>query len=628
MARHLKLLIVEDSSTDAELLVRELQRAGFDPDWTRVETEEGFLAALEARPELVLSDYSMPRFDGLLAFQRLRESGFEIPFILVSGAVGEDIAVEAMRSGVTDYLLKDRLGRLGSAVERALQTIRLREQRRLADKQRAEAESALRQSESRLRLVTDRACVGLVVVDQDRRYVFANAAYIEIIARPAAELLGRRVSEILPTVFAAQVRPRLDQAFAGNRVDYELHLPGNEHGRFFEINYVPVFDGDQVVNVVVVIMETTRQKRTDTLLRIQDRAIQFAREGILIADATQPNLPIIYVNQGFESITGYSADEVRGRNCRFLQGEGTSPAAIESIRAALHEAIPIKIELLNYRKDGTTFLNNTSITPVRDPSGQLTHFIGIQDDVTEIRSIEEQLRQSQKMDAVGRLAGGLAHDFNNVLAVIDSYTHMLGDDLVESESASLMVRRIQSASSLGANITQQLLTFSRRQHYAAESLDLNNVVRKAMQMTERLLGENIDLNLTLLHELKPIIADPSHLSQVLINLAINARDAMDGHGQLSMKTSMVTVSTPRRFSAFRVEPGEYALLEVTDTGCGMANDVLEHLFEPLFTTKPIGQGTGLGLSTVYGIVTQIGGGIEVDSVVGTGTTFNIYLPVA
>jgi len=628
MAHLLNVLIVEDSSTDAELLVRELRRAGFDPQWTRVETEATFLAALQSAPELILSDYSMPQFDGLHAFKLLCETGRDIPFILVSGTVGEEIAVEAMRTGVTDYLLKDRLGRLGSSVERAIQTTHLREQNWHAEQQRIQAEQALRLSESRLRIVTDRARVGLVVIDQERRYLFANAAYVDLFKLPVAEILGRSVAEILPTAYETQISARLDQAFAGNRVKFEMHLPGKEGERFFEISYEPVSDDERVVNVVVVVIEVTRQKQTGALLRIQNWAIQSATEGIVIADALQPDLPIIFVNRGFESITGYSAAESRGRNCRFLQGKETDPAAIESIRAALNEVRPITIELMNYRKDGTPFWNKVSITPVRDESGRLTHFVGIQVDVTETRNTQEQLRQSQKMDAIGRLASGLAHDFNNLLAVIDSFADMLLEDHVDSEPARSFVQQIQSTSVLGANLTQQLLAFGRRQTRSPEALDFNGFVRETIQMLRRLLGNEIDLELSLAPDLKWVFADRSQMSQLLINLAINARDAMSGSGQLSVRTESVIITTPHLVYGYRLEPGEYAYLEVTDTGCGMTADILDQIFEPLFTTKPIGQGTGLGLSTVYGIVTQSGGGIEVDSSVGTGTTFGIYLPIA
>jgi signal transduction histidine kinase len=311
-----------------------------------------------------------------------------------------------------------------------------------------------------------------------------------------------------------------------------------------------------------------------------------------------------------------------------LQGKETDPAATESIRSALHEVRPITIELMNYRKDGTPFWNKVSITPVRDESGRLTHFVGIQVDVTETRNTREQLRQSQKMDAIGRLAGGLAHDFNNLLAVIDSFAEMLLENHVDSEPARSFVQQIQSTSVLGANLTQQLLAFGRRQTRSPEALDFNVVVRETIQMLRRLLGNEIDLELSLAPDLKWVFADRSQMTQLLINLTINARDAMSGRGQLSVRTESVIITTPHLVYGYRLEPGEYAYLEVTDTGCGMTADILDQIFEPLFTTKPIGQGTGLGLSTVYGIITQSGGGIEVDSSVGTGTTFGIYLPIA
>jgi len=623
MAHLLNVLIVEDSATDADLLVRELRRAGFDPQWTRVETEATFLAALHSAPELILSDYSMPQFDGLHAFKLLCETGRDIPFILVSGTVGEELAVEAMRTGVTDYLLKDRLGRLGSAVLRALDETKLRQKRRLMERQ-------LEASEKRYRRLFESAKDGILILNAETGMVDdLNPFLIDLLGFTKKDFVSKKVWELRGFRDLIANEEKFLDLQRSEYVRYDgLPLQAND-GRRIDVEFESnVYDVDGTKVIQCNIRDITARKQTEALLRIQNWAIQSATEGIVIADALQPELPIIFVNRGFESITGYSAAEARGRNCRFLQGKETDPAAIASIRAALNEVRPITIELMNYRKDGTPFWNKTSITPVGDEAGRLTHFVGIQVDVTETRNTREQLHQSQKMDAIGRLASGLAHDFNNLLAVIDSFADMLLEDLVDSEPARSFVQQIQSTSVLGANLTQQLLAFGRRQTRSPEALDFNALVRETIQMLQRLLGDEIDLELSLAPDLKWVFADRSQMSQLLINLAINARDAMSGRGQLSVRTESVILTTAHLVYGYRLEPGEYAYLEVTDTGCGMTADILDQIFEPLFTTKPIGQGTGLGLSTVYGIVTQSGGGIEVDSVVGTGTNFGIYLPIA
>ncbi len=744
MSQPLRVLIVEDNKTDAELLLRELRCAGYEPEWERVETEAGFRTAIESLPKLILSDYTMPQFDGLTALAILRASGKDIPFILISGTVGEEIAVESMRIGATDYLLKDRLGRLGSAVERALQEAQLRGERQLVEDRlnvsekryqrlfeatrygilmldyetgciqdanpfsiellgltktefigkrlwelesargiipsearfheikqngsssfdiltldaqegrrvvvelsknvyevedtkvlqlsirdisdRVRAKESLRQSEARLRIVTEHAQVGLVVINADRQYTFANAAYLEIFDLPFTDLVGKRVAEVLPSVYDCQIRSRLDEAFTGKRVGYELQVPKSRGERYLAINYEPVKTEQVVTSIVVVVMDVTEKRATETRLRIQDRAIQAASQGIIIADAMMPDLPIIFANCGFESITGYSLKETLGRNCRFLQGEQTDPDRIAEIRQAIQEKRAITVELLNYRKDGTTFWNKMSITPVWNESGQLTHYVGIQSDVTAKRNTEDQLRQSQKMEAIGQMAGGVAHDFNNVLTVIDGYTSMLLDETPNPELASTYLKEIQSASALAASLTRQLLAVSRRQIRTLEAFDFNAEISETIKLLERLIGKNIDLEVSLCPDLNPVWADRSQVSQIVMNLVINARDSMPDGGKISISTESYLLNQPNRQCGLQLEPGAYVVLVVRDTGCGMSADIVSRIFEPFFTTKPQGKGTGLGLATVYGIVVQSEGCIDVASEVGVGTTFRVLLP--
>ncbi len=744
MSRPLRVLVVEDNKIDAELIVRELRSAGFAPQWERVETEAGFRVAIESSPDLILSDFTMPQFDGLAALSILRESGKDIPFILVSGTVGEEIAVESMRRGASDYLLKDRLGRLGSAVERAIEETRLRHERMFVEDRlnaskmryrrlfeatrygilildfqtgaiqdinpflvglfgiskedclgrfvwdissmnrmipsesrfhewkhgephdvdllpldtidgrqiiveclrnvydtdesrllqlslrdisdRVKAEESLRQSEARLRIVTDRAHVGLVVINSDRRYTFANAAYAEIFNLSSRDLLGKTVAEILPSVYYHHIRPRLDEAFTGKRVGYELQVPASMGTRSIVVTYEPVITDEVVTSIVVVVIDVTEKKATETLLRIQDRAMQAASQGIVIVDAMQPDFPIIFANRGFESITGYSLSETTGRNCRFLQGDNTDPIHVGMIRDAIGESRDITVELLNYRKDGMSFWNMISITPVWDEAGQLTHYVGFQSDVTAQRSTEEQLRQAQKMEAIGQMAGGIAHDFNNILTVIDGYTSMLLDEVSVNEQSAGYLREIQTASAFASGLTRQLLAISRRQIRTPEAFDFNSEIAETVKLLGRLITNNIALDVSLCSDSNFVWADRGQVSQILMNLVINARDAMPEGGRLRVSTETCTLSEQKLNAGMKLNPGKYVVLIVSDVGCGMSADVVARIFDPFFTTKPKGNGTGLGLATVYGILVQSNGSIEVSSEVGVGTTFRVLLP--
>jgi nitrogen-specific signal transduction histidine kinase len=266
------------------------------------------------------------------------------------------------------------------------------------------------------------------------------------------------------------------------------------------------------------------------------------------------------------------------------------------------------------------------VNPVHDESGALAYFVGIQSDVTQRRSLEHQLRQSQRMEAVGQLAGGIAHDFNNLLTIINGYSTLvlttpdLATDIRES------VTEIKDAGARASSLTRQLLGFSRRAIVQPEVLDLNEVIDHTSRLLRRLIGADISFTTALAPDLAHIKIDPGQLDQVLMNLAVNARDAMSAGGTLTIETANVDLGVDHRASHLDCVPGSHVMLAITDTGSGMAAEVLDHIFEPFFTTKEVGKGTGLGLSVVFGVVQQAGGCIDVQSEVGTGTTFRIYFP--
>jgi len=356
-------------------------------------------------------------------------------------------------------------------------------------------------------------------------------------------------------------------------------------------------------------------------LRLLDRAVQAVTQGILITDPTQPDNPIIFASPSFEKMTGYSPAESLGQNCRFLQGPDSDPATVQEIRQAINQGRPLTAELLNYRKDGTPFWNELSIAPVHDEDGRLTHFVGVQTDISKRRRLEEQYRQSQKMEAIGRLAGGVAHDFNNLLTVIKGYAQLILEALPESHPMRSAAEQIHLASDRSANLTSQLLAFSRQQVLAPRVLVLNDVVEGFAAILKRALGEEVELKTLLAPDLALVHADPGQLEQVLLNLAINARDSMPKGGKVTIETKNLQL-----FGHPDLAPGAYVLLTFSDTGTGISPAIRGRIFEPFFTTKERGKGTGLGLAVVHGILRQSSGLIEVESPPGHGTCFKIYLP--
>ncbi len=502
--RTLHVLIIEDSPSDAELVLLRLESGGFAPISRRVETEAELRDALAEQPwDVVLGDFTLPGFGALQALPLCRAADPERPFIVVSGSIGEEQAVLLMRAGASDYLMKDRLARLPSAVEREL---------READNRRA--------------------------------------------ARRAVAESARQMDAV----------------------------------------------------------------------RLRDRAIQAVSQGILITDPSQPDNPIIYASPGFEALTGYASAEVLGQNCRFLQGPGTDAAAIALLREAIGEGRACTVELLNYRKDGASFWNELSISPVRDEHGRLIHFVGVQTDVTQRRLLEEQYRQVQKMEGIGQLAGGVAHDFNNMLTIINGFSDVLLEELGPDDPSREILTEIRTAGERSAALTRQLLAFARKQVVAPRVLDLNVVVEDAQKMLRRVLGEDVHLCTSLGVGLGRVRADEGQLQQVLLNLAVNARDAMPDGGALTIETHDEALSEAQARLHPDRRPGAYVVLVVSDTGHGMSAEVKRHLFEPFFTTKGPGKGTGLGLSVVHGVISEAGGFTRVVSEPGVGTTFTFHLP--
>ncbi|MFO0592800.1 MAG: PAS domain S-box protein [Polyangiaceae bacterium] len=366
--------------------------------------------------------------------------------------------------------------------------------------------------------------------------------------------------------------------------------------------------------------------RDEEELRLRDRAMRAVSQGIVITDATVPGRPIIYVSPGFERLTGYSAAEVMGQSCAFLHGAETDPEAIDEIATAMERGRSCSVHLIDYRKDGTKFWNDLTLAPVTDAHGRVTHFVAVQTDVTERRRLEEQFRQAQKMEAVGRLAAGVAHDFNNLLTIINGYsdpslTTMLPDDPLHE-----VLSEIHRAGERAETLTRQLLAFSRQQVLEPKVLSLNDVVLDTQKMLRRMIGEDVMMITTLCEDPWLIKADPGQLGQILINMAVNARDAMPTGGQLFIETRNVLLGCEGCARYPEVQPGEHVMLLVRDTGHGMDEATKERVFEPFFTTKGVGKGTGLGLATVHGIVQQSRGCIRIESEPGKGATFRVYLP--
>jgi two-component system cell cycle sensor histidine kinase/response regulator CckA len=619
----LQLLIVEDSEDDAELLLRELTAGSFNVEHRRVDTPEGLKDALAAkRWDLVIADYTMPRFSGIEALAMVRVAGGDVPFIFVSGTIGEEIAVDALKAGAQDYLVKGKTKRLLPAIARELRDVEAR-------RRHAASEAERRAIEERYRQVLSIAADGIIVAGDDLGIMIFNRGAERIFGHSAGAVVGQPLDILWPQRLIATNRRRIaallsspESSESGNAGELTaLRATGEEFP--VEATFSCLRE-DARRTVTVILRDIGDRQRADKKLRQLSRAVEQSANLVIIADADGS---IEYVNPRFFEATGYAPGEIIGRKPFFWQAPRNGGATSEEVWAAVLAGRDWRGEFENRRKDGTTISVSATVSPVTDDSGAIAHVIAIEEDTTRRKEMEVQLQQAQKMEAIGLLTGGIAHDFNNLLAVIIGNLDLLSSQLGEDDESQTGIQIALAASLRGADLTRQLLAFSRQQPLSPHIFDMNALVTETMTMLRRIIGEKIEIRTDLAPSLWSTEADASQVETALANLSINARDAMPEGGVLSIATRNGHIDRDG-VGKPGFPAGDYVVLSVKDTGTGIPPEILERVCEPFFTTKPVGKGTGLGLSMVYRFAEQSGGDLRIKSEVGRGTTITLYLPRA
>jgi two-component system cell cycle sensor histidine kinase/response regulator CckA len=490
-----------------------------------------------------------------------------------------------------------------------------------------QAASDLQESEERFRATFEQAAVGIAHVAPDGRWLRVNERLCEMVGYTREELLAGSFQEIThPDDLPADLE-NVRKVLAGDIRNFGMekrYIRKDRTAAWIALTVALARDAEGRPKYFISVIEDIEPRRRAEAERTRlAEIVEQASEGVIMTDVDGN---ITYVNPAFERISGYSRTEVEGQNPRFLKSGRQDAKFYTELWRTITSGGVWSGHFINRRKDGRLFEEEGSIFPVRDHAGQIVSYVAIKRDVTEEVRLNEQLLQAQKMESVGRLAGGIAHDFNNLLTAILGYAELAAGRLKPEDPSLLDLSEIDKAAQRAADLTRQLLAFSRKQVLELRVIDLNRVVSNTHKLLRRLIGEDVELVLSLKERLGSVKADTGQIEQVLLNLAVNSRDAMPKGGKLTIETSEIELDESYSTFHFDVPPGPYVVLAVSDTGTGMDAKTLSHVFEPFFTTKEAGKGTGLGLSTVYGVVKQSGGHVTAYSEPGVGTTFKIYLP--
>jgi PAS domain S-box-containing protein len=630
--RPLRVLVVEDREDDAILVLRQLSRGGYTSAWERVETADGLTDALARQSwDVVLADYSLPHFGALEALEIVRRSSEDLPFIVVSGTIDEATAVAAMRAGAQDFVTKAHLARLVPAVERELREAEVRSERRRA------AEAA-RHSDERFRELTE--LLPEIVVELDARGVltYVNRQAFAATGYDSEDLrAGLPLVALAPEADRPAVEALLARLLAGEESGPSEIVARRKDGSTWpvQLRTTPILRDGVVVGLRGILFDISRHKAAEEALRQsqEDLAITLNSigDGVIAADGEGR---VAHMNPVAEELTGWAEAEARGHALEevlALRDRPTRAALPSPAGRVLSSGRTEQIEgdVLVLSREGRERVVAGSAAPIRARDGALRGAVVVIRDMSEQQRLEMELRQAQKMESLGRLAGGVAHDFNNLLGAILGYCDIMLLDLNEVHPLRRDIEEVARSAKRAAALTRQLLAFSRRQIAEPRILDLNGLIGAMERMLVRVIGEDVQLVVRLADRLPRVQVDPGQLEQVVMNLSVNARDAMPGGGTLLIETVDVWLGDENwvRRHPF-IKPGRHALVAVSDTGVGMDEATQARIFEPFFTTKAEGKGTGLGLSTVYAIVQQAGGAIRVFSEPGKGTTLQLYLPSA
>jgi two-component system, cell cycle sensor histidine kinase and response regulator CckA len=615
----IRILIVEDLPADAGLAEREIRQTIKASIFAHADTKESFLAALkDFQPDVIVSDYRMPRFDGLAVLKLTLVHSPITPVIILTSAMNEDTAVECMRLGAVDYVIKEHIKRLGQAIVHAIEQKSVRLAKMKAEENIRVMSAAIESSIS-----------GIGLARLDGTITYANPSLVKLWKASDANMIvghqmggptedGIKVARILDVVRTGKSYRGIHEfmCFDGSRITVELssNLVSNPEGE-------PLYLMASFVDISERVMAETALRSSETKFRT---LVETIPDAVILMDS----LGVLqYASPSALRLFGYGEnDSPMGRNAIEWVDLTCRERMLQLIERVVKGTIITSEETVFLRKDGTTFCGEISASCARIAHVPALSITAIIRDTTARQELEAKLMQAQKMEAIGQLAGGVAHDFNNMIGIMLGYAIIIKRHLNPLDAMNKHADAIIKAAEHSSSLTKQLLSFARKQSVEPEVIDLNERITFVKKMLDRIVGEDIQMRFVPGRGLWSVQVDPTQIDQALTNLTTNARDAIENTGEITIETANVTVENSAHAGIPDAPPGEYVMLALSDTGKGMDKATLGRIFEPFFTTKPEGKGTGLGLPTVFGVMRQNNGFLSVESEPGSGTTFKLYFP--
>jgi PAS domain S-box-containing protein len=646
------VLVVDDDEFSRDLLSRRMQRAGYHVTATADGREVPDLLD-KHDVDLVLLDLVMPLASGheVLASIRANRSPSQLPVIMVTSKIDGDDIAECFRRGANDYVAKPfetqaLVARIDTQIARLRAEAALKQSQdqleRSVEQRTAELRRANRELEDARNILTDALEAitdGFVLWDANGALAACNQRYKEFFGGNAGAVIPGAKFENLMRMQAegGALRSALgrSEAWLEQRLARHRNPAGSFEEEFSDGTWAKMSEtsasNGRTVGLCTDITDIKRREiALKTFAETNRRlaaAVNATESAIMITDPARHGNPTVFANPAFSAMTGWPVEEALGRDCKILAGADTDKAEVERLEKSMRDGVAASAELWLYSRDGRPFRAEVNANPIRNNDGEVVNWVIIQTDITNRKETEEQLHQSQKMELVGQLTGGLAHDFNNLLTVVlGNLEFVLSQDTPPGAETREHLDAAFEASKRGAELTRRMLAFARRQTLAPELTDLRRTIDDFRDFLDRSLGNGATLECVRGDRLWSVLVDRSQMENAILNLAVNARDAMDNSGTVTIKAANKRLTGATDVTGQSIPGGDYACVAVSDTGTGMSPEVVGKAIQPFFTTKESGKGTGLGLSMVYGFASQSRGFLRIDSEPGKGTTIELCFP--